>query len=547
MVNDFKSVVEISNDKKVYLDEYSAKLFNHNSNNYIVSINNLKKIRLDKRYIINKVKRYRLAIIKILNQFHNTRETNKYWGRIIDPYILFIVKKIYFEKKLLQRIDKKKYKLTFLKNLNFFLDTKDVQNRLCYDYNTISFFRFLIFNLKKKISFKLKYNKKKIKKNIFNKFYNFIFKFYLKIFRPIVFVNIYFNYYSKVALFFLSFGKLVFIDRSVILSDKKTLNYNKFIRQKICVKEKDDFDIAFNQINKFFFPKSLLEDFQLIRNKIFFYSDYIKKIGTSINQSYCDHYNILSSELKKKGKKSMTFQHGGFYQEEILNHCKVLDSSYSDKEYFWNTKDGIFKLFLGNNLLKYKNENTYSKILLFPTVIRTIPNNHKIKINSHPKLNQLIKFYNSLNEYNKKNCSIKYFPNLKNSLDIKKYKKNFKNIKVEISKKSLNQSRIIILNDFSTPILELLYTEVPFIILYEGNYQFMDIKFKKYVNNLINLGLVFKNEVKAAEFLNSKINNIPSWWSEIKSNKKMIELKNKLISEKIVSYKKIIHKIKKNS
>ena len=64
-----------------------------------------------------------------------------------------------------------------------------------------------------------------------------------------------------------------------------------------------------------YFPISLLEDFNIVKNHIS-HIHKIEKIGTSVTHTYSDFYNILAAELKKESK-TFTFQHGVFMKKNI--------------------------------------------------------------------------------------------------------------------------------------------------------------------------------------------------------------------------------------
>ena len=98
MIKNQKNIQLKNKQKNFFLDEYTSEVFL--DKDFIIPIIEHKKITFDEVFIRKKIKSLRKKLTKILNHIHNVVEKESYWGRIIDPYLIFIIKKIYFEKKI---------------------------------------------------------------------------------------------------------------------------------------------------------------------------------------------------------------------------------------------------------------------------------------------------------------------------------------------------------------------------------------------------------------------------------------------------------------
>ena len=147
MIKNQKNIQLKNKQKNFFLDEYTSEVFL--DKDFIIPIIEHKKITFDEVFIRKKIKSLRKKLTKILNHIHNVVEKESYWGRIIDPYLIFIIKKIYFEKKILKKVDNKKYDLTLPNKINLNFNTQELLQSLNYNYETINYFRYLLFYKKK--------------------------------------------------------------------------------------------------------------------------------------------------------------------------------------------------------------------------------------------------------------------------------------------------------------------------------------------------------------------------------------------------------------
>ena len=304
MIKNQKNIQLKNKQKNFFLDEYTSEVFL--DKDFIIPIIEHKKITFDEVFIRKKIKSLRKKLTKILNHIHNVVEKESYWGRIIDPYLIFIIKKIYFEKKILKKVDNKKYDLTLPNKINLNFNTQELLQSLNYNYETINYFRYLLFYKKKidKENLQHLYEKSNTKiLGYFKKFCTKLFNLYVKFFKPIILVDVYMSFFSRFLLLLNSRGNILCIKNNLLKPNYKISNQDQIKRKIIKITEEDEFDKIFNLVNEVFFPISLLEDFNIVKNHISYYVDKIEKIGTSVTHTYSDFYNILAAELKKKESK----------------------------------------------------------------------------------------------------------------------------------------------------------------------------------------------------------------------------------------------------
>ena len=88
------------------------------------------------------------------------------------------------------------------------------------------------------------------------------------------------------------------------------------------------------------------------------------------------------------------------------------------------------------------------------------------------------------------------------------------------------------INDISTPLYELMYIGVPFILVSDNKFNELNTKFVKKFKKLEKLKILYTSPIKAAEFVNNNYNAIDDWWKGVSKEKNFINLKNNLFVEK---------------
>ena len=83
---------------------------------------------------------------------------------------------------------------------------------------------------------------------------------------------------------------------------------------------------------------------------------------------------------------------------------------------------------------------------------------------------------------------------------------NFAEVHSKITK--FYESKLVVLNDVSTPLYDLMYIGVPFIIITNPQFNQFQKKFAKDLNKLEKLNILFRCPIKAAKFVNNKNDKI---------------------------------------
>ena len=163
-------------------------------------------------------------------------------------------------------------------------------------------------------------------------------------------------------------------------------------------------------------------------------------------------------------------------------------------------------------------------------------------------MNNNFKFYDNLDDEVKLNVRIKLFP-LKEKLTTQIWLKKYgnKNLFVKNQKNIFNKFKIVVIDDVSTPLCELLYTGTPFILI-DNELEFLSLNVKKKIKNLKKINIFFNDPKKASNFLNKNFNNLSYWWNNVKKSKSYISLKKELLptTSNVISLNKKIQQISLN-
>ena len=163
-------------------------------------------------------------------------------------------------------------------------------------------------------------------------------------------------------------------------------------------------------------------------------------------------------------------------------------------------------------------------------------------------MNNNFKFYDNLDDEVKLNVRIKLFP-LKEKMTTHIWLKKYvnKNLFVKNQKNIFNKFKIVVIDDVSTPLCELLYTGTPFILI-DNELEFLSLNVKKKIKDLKKINIFFNDPKKASNFLNKNFNNLSYWWNNVKKSKSYISLKKELLptTSNVISLNKKIQQISLN-
>ena len=539
----------------VFVDEYLFRLYrkedlkNFNCA-FANSINSIENFEHNKNYLLKKVTDYRRQLADHLNAFHGVNYSIKYWGVILDPLLFSLIDSFIKEIKLIKNV-KKKFANIWTHNFLFaqvFFDTREVQKfiSLSQDYQKLT--RTVIA---KEIGIKIveKKNKELKKKyisgnrSVFNLIPNllsFFLRSYVFLFKPTLILQGYFGRKNSIKIFFKSFGRIFFLPTNKFFYKKKYFfKINEKQRNKIQVLEKDLLDRIFNLLINKLLPVTFLEGFDFIKKQDLFFAKRISKIGSAVGIIANDQFKFLAAEILENKGKLLTFQHGGLIEEPKFLPQKIVEEKYSTKRYLWTDEKGLGQHFLTRyKKILYPSIKNNKQILIFSTVIsyKKYTECNLIK-NNHPFLDQNYDFFKYLNKENKNRVLIKLFPH-KTSENVKKiWKKKFRNNinfaeTYSSPKVYFYNSRLAVINDISTPLYELMYIGVPFILISDNNFNELETKFVKKLKKLEKLKIFYTSPIKAAKFVNNNYDTIDDWWKIVSKEKNFINFKNTLFTEK---------------
>jgi putative transferase (TIGR04331 family) len=528
-----KIIYELNKKEFINKNLKIKKLYTKNlSKTYLNNLNN---------FVLKKFYSYKKQLILKLNKYHNLSESDVYWGKIIDIWlieIIFILKLRYDEMK------------NYNKN-SFYIYSNEDNFELPFSSNSIytkcSFSSDLNQFIYVKIAEILKIPIKKIIENYndpivtknaeainFNKLFYYFFLNYVKLLKPIVLIDSYFNWREKIKIFILSVGRIIFVKSNNFFYTKKNkIIINSQYRSTLKLKAKDDFDKLFNSTIQFFFPISFLEGFKFIRRSISNYSVNIKKIGSAICSFCNDSYNILVAEMYKNKKKSILFAHGESDCIRIFDIRNSLAIKNSDLHVNYGDKNGygISNLRRLNNFFEYK--KNYVLFISQNSLIHRI-NNLPAVSNFEDCMEKNISFYKNLNrnikskfilrispsDYKYENKSIIAYNIIKN-----KFKDAIIDSRTDI-KKLFSRSAVVISTYISTNVFESLYIDKPTIIITDLNKYNFNSKAYLFFRTLQQAGLIYDDPKKAALFLNKNISNINLWWQSEKIRKILLVFKS---------------------
>ena len=279
------------------------------------------------------------------------------------------------------------------------------------------------------------------------------------------------------------------------------------------------------QICKFLIPKSYLEDFKAI-------DDYSKKIlpkkpkliYTANAHVGEDLFNIWAAQ-KINSSKFLIAQHGGHYGLGKTSALQSYEYEIGDYFFSWGWVDKKYKkvLPIGTWLKKIryskKKINPYLYIIgsgsskyLCSTISMPIGADWKLYIKG------IKTFVDNLNQINASNIFLRpYHSNIVWD-QIKIFKTNFPKINIESIEnditQSIKKSRLVVCTWNSTNFLHLLFSNIPFICLWDKSLFSLSKKNKLCLDKLNDVNIVHYNPKSAAYFVNSIWPHIDSWWNE---------------------------------
>jgi putative transferase (TIGR04331 family) len=319
-----------------------------------------------------------------------------------------------------------------------------------------------------------------------------------------------------------------FFDLEVV--EKKSLNSTKRIILKellSTIEAKDQFiNFLLSNIHKDI-PESYIEKFDLIKKKIFPYAKRKKTIFSMHSLYRNDNFKIYLAETKKFGSKYIHSLHGGglnfsksnnFYLEEKVANKIVIWGEFNSK---YIKSDSVKFSKLSPTISLYKNKNPKGKNCTIVSIERRKYTN---KFDLSLNFEQSIDFFNELTHFaNELSPEIKSNLKYRCKLPIEFYSaKKFAGIFGDRSidpvtskntfKKTIINSKLIILTYPQTTFSEAMYSNVPTILILKKNLHFLTKK------SLVLFDVLKKNKIAFEDFNEAKIHinenwkELDKWW-----------------------------------
>lgn len=335
------------------------------------------------------------------------------------------------------------------------------------------------------------------------------------------------------------------------INEKKQLDISKRQRLVFTNKKQDKFYCLISEMIKDFIPKSIIENYEEIRDVINnkkYLAKKIKIIFTTNSFGKSDKHNIWIAEKINQGSKYIVGQHGFGYLESYDKKSRV-EFRTCDKFISWGNKrysSKISPLFnfktwgVSSNYKKKDNilivtRSTGSQITHYDrwhmgSVIFSKTQNFIKKINVKLQKKILLKLHDNYKK--NKYPNFDEFLKKQKSLTVSQFF-NF----TDLAKKA----KIVIFNDYSTGFLECLSLDIPTICLFPYNLNFIHTENHNDFKILAKNKLIFNDENELANFINQNYANIDIWWNS-KKIKKVKE--NFCIKYSKKSYKSLFKNLK---
>lgn len=562
--NDDEIAISYKNKKKLlrgknsfYIGEWCLNKKNFFKKKLFLDIyqySNLSKKNLEFFYL-NKVYRTVLDnLVKSLNKYHNKKYPKKYWEILIYRWLWNYILHLYARWEIAKKVIKI-YKIKTVYDLNFdnksFIPDSTIHARDIMTTAGNNYWNHQIFiNI-----FKYKYQKKiKIRKIILNKNFD-IGKVIASLSKVLKYYNV-FNYsYNKRHFFYdISLNnKFIFCIKHLFkfffkiainikyLNLQKKDNREKFYSFK---KSNSKFEDFLNLSLEWNFPRIFLENYVKLED-IYSKLNWPKKpryIYSELAHNFDEVYKIYLAKKKLSGSKIVFFQHGyGGYFNNSNYYNIFYEKKICDKYFAW-----------GSNLKEKKVVNTN---------IHYLNSNKECSYNFSEKKEIIIELYDFnevpqrtpngyLSSYDRKIITINMVnallinlkSNIKNIINFKILNQSNKKLIESSIKSSFSKAKFLntekrshhLLSKFNlqihlflgTGFFETMYLNFPVILIFDDKLlDKLDLNFKKMIQNLIDVNIVFESSKKASQFINNNYFKIEEWWL----NKKLQYVRNKFV------------------
>ena len=320
-----------------------------------------------------------------------------------------------------------------------------------------------------------------------------------------------------------------------------------------CIESKDKFDLFFKKSIKFFFPKILLENFKDTKTNTIKFYKFNNKLKYIMNESFIsDDYSAFNLAIGKEffNVKHICNEHNYLnyflFGNRIKEFSTLVDSYYSigwKNNHFPLVKKGanlsilrINKEFKKTINILFLSSISYSRK---PTFVNFIS-----KEGGMHYYNQSDVFLKNLDKSIQKEIVIKIHPDSSKTLGFNYFYKKIKKFNIINSNSSsqeiMLQSKIIILDHYSTSFIEVLKLKIPFILILDKKYTYKN-NLKNYcLDNLIKNKVIHDCPLKASKFLNKNYNNYLKWWNSKKVSNAIKNFTDKNIGDEVKFINKLV-------
>lgn len=526
--------------KNLFLDIYKYSE-SSDKNSEFSYLNNIYKLVLDN-------------LVRSLNRYHNKKYPKKYWEILTYRWLFNYIFNLYARWEIVKKVIKN-YKIKTVYDLNFdnksFIPDSTIHSRdiMNSDGNNYWNHRIFINILKYEYAKEIKFKKIALKENFDIRShveslskglqYYQILNYSLNKSHFLYDINL-----KSKFIFFLKYLNKFFFKIKI---NKQFLDLQKKCDRKKFYLFNEGNDKFINFLNlslDWNFPSIFLENYSKLED-VYEKLNWPKKpkyIYSELAHYFDEVYKIYLAKKKLSGSKIVFFQHGygGYFNNN--NYYNIFyEKKICDKYFAW-----------GSNLKEKKVANVSLHYL----------NSHKkYSCKSKTKMGILIELYDFsenpvhtpngyLSAYDRKIITISMVndllinlqSNIKNLINFKILNSSNKkliesSIKLSFSKaKFLNTKKrsYHLLNKFNlqihlflgTGFFESMYLNFPVILIFDEKLlDKLNLNFKKMIQNLIDVNIVFGSSKKASQFINNNYFKIEDWWF----NKKLQYVKNKFV------------------
>ncbi len=334
---------------------------------------------------------------------------------------------------------------------------------------------------------------------------------------------------------------------------KNIINYTGRENLSNCIKVNDKFDFFFKKIIYEFFPKVLLEDFEINYSKIVDFYSFHKNLKYIINESFLsDNWSNLNLALGKElfNVKHVYNEHN--YLNYILFANRVNEFANNVDIYFsigWkNNRFPLIKKGANLSILPSKNRSYKKyKILFLPSFSfsrKPYFANYISGYTGYEYYQSSFNFLENLNKIIKNDLTIKLHPNSFKYLGFKYYYNKIKKYNIinvrENSQKMMQDSELVVLDHYSTSFLEVIKLNIPFILIIDKKFIYLDKFQSSFLKGLIKNKVIHLNKESASKFLNKIYGKHLDWWNSKKIQNSISEFKKNNFGDESDFVKKLV-------